>query len=133
MRDQPGMESAKILVSKDRATGMVSAHVVPSKGTVVDWVIQRCARDVERLGHYGQITLKSDQAPAIVDVLKEVANLHGSRGTLLERSPVADSQLNGFTEHGIRSAEEMASVLLFDLSSRWTKCFRGSSRTRWTV
>ena len=27
MRDQPGMESAKILVSKDRATRMVSAHV----------------------------------------------------------------------------------------------------------
>ena len=32
MRDQPGMESAKILVSKDRATRMVSAHVVPLKG-----------------------------------------------------------------------------------------------------
>ena len=36
MRDQPGMESAKILVSKDRATRMVSAHVVPLKGTVID-------------------------------------------------------------------------------------------------
>ena len=30
MRDQPGSESAKILVSKDRATRMVSAHVVPA-------------------------------------------------------------------------------------------------------
>ena len=36
MRDQPGMESAKILVSKDRATRMVSAHVVPLKGAVLD-------------------------------------------------------------------------------------------------
>ena len=59
LRDQPGMESAKILVSKDRATRMVSAHAVPLKGAVIDWVIQRCARDLERLGHYGQITLKS--------------------------------------------------------------------------
>ena len=61
------MESAKILVLKDCATRMVSAHVVPLKGAVIDWVIQQCA---ERLGHYGQITLKSDQEPAIVDVLK---------------------------------------------------------------
>ena len=45
MRDQPGMESAKIRVSKDRATRMVSAHVVPLKGAVFDWVIQHCARD----------------------------------------------------------------------------------------
>ena len=48
MRYQPGMESAKILVSKDRATRMVSAHVVPLKGAVLDWVIQQCARDLKR-------------------------------------------------------------------------------------
>ena len=48
MRDQPGMESAKILVSEDRAARMVSAHVVPSKGLVIDGVIQQCARDLER-------------------------------------------------------------------------------------
>ena len=89
------MELATILVSKDRATRMVSAHVVPLLGAVLDWVIQQRARDLERLGHYGQITLKSDQEPAIVDVLGGVANLGGSRGTLLEHSPVADSQSNG--------------------------------------
>ena len=112
MQDQPRMESAKILVSKDRATRMVSAHVVPLKGAVIDWVIQQCARDLERLGHYGQITLKSVQEPVIVDVLKEVANLRGSRGTLLEHSPVADSQSNLCIERGIRSVEEMTRVLL---------------------
>ena len=72
---------------------------------------QQCARDLERLGHYGHITLKPDQEPATVDVLRETANLRGSRGTLLEHSPVADSR-------GIRSVEEMTRVLLFDLSSR---------------
>ena len=74
MRDQPGLESAKILVSKDR---MVSAHVVPLKGAVVGWVIQQCARDLERLGHFGQITVKSDQEAAIVEVLRDIANLRG--------------------------------------------------------
>ena len=76
------MESAKILVPKDRVTRMVSADVVPLKGAVIDWVIQQCARDLERLGHCGQITIKSDQEAAIVDVLREIANLRRSRGTL---------------------------------------------------
>ena len=52
---------------------MVSAHVVPLNGAVLDCVIQQCARDLERLGHYGQVTLKSDQESAIVDVLREVS------------------------------------------------------------
>ena len=107
MRDQLGMESATIL-KKDRATRMVSAHVV----------IQQCTRDLERLGHCGQITLKSDQEAAIVNVLREIANLRGSRGTLLEHSPVADSQSNGFIERGIRSLEEMTRVISYDLPSR---------------
>ena len=68
------MESAKILVSKDRATRLVSAHVVPLKGAAIDWVIQQCARDLQRLGHVGQVTLEFDQEPAIVDALKEIAN-----------------------------------------------------------
>ena len=118
LRDQPETESAKILVSKDRATRMVLAHVVPLRGAAIDWVIQQCARDLERLGHHCQVTLEFDQEPAIVDALKEVANLRGSRGTLLEHSLVADSQSNGFIERGIRSVEEMTRVLLFDLSSR---------------
>ena len=118
LRDQPGMKSAKILVSKDHATRMVSALVLQLKGAVIDWVIKQCARDLERLGHYGQITLKSDQEPAIVDVLKEIANLCGSRRMLFEHSPVADSQSNLFFEGGIRSVEEMRRVLLFDLSNR---------------
>ena len=79
---------------------MVSAHVVPMKGAIVEWVFQQCARDLERLGHYGQVTLRSDQELAIVDVLRKVANLRGSRGTLLEHSPVADSQSNDFIERG---------------------------------
>ena len=70
------------------------------------------------IGHYGQITLKSDQESAIVDVLKGIANLRGAPRTLSEQSTVADSQPNGFSEHGIRSVEEAKRVILFDLSNR---------------
>ena len=106
LRDQPGMESAKILVSNDRASRMVSAHVVLLKGAVIDWAIQQCARELERLGHHGQITLKSDQESAIVDVLKEIANLRGFRGTLLEHSPVAGCR---FRVERIRRARNLVS------------------------
>ena len=118
VRDQLGLESAKILVSKDRDTRMFSAHLVPLKGAVM---IQQCARDLERLGHYGQITLKSDQEAAIVDV----------RRTLLEHSPAADSQSNGFIERRIRSVGEMTRVILFDLLGRFGT-FCGSSSTQRT-
>ena len=61
--------------------------------------------------------MKSDQEAAIVDVLRDIANLRGSRGTLLEHSLVADSQSNGFMERGIRSVEKMTRVPLYDLRS----------------
>ena len=70
-------------------------------------MVHQCARDLERSGHYGQATLKSDHQSVIVDVWKEIANLRVSRGTLPEHSPVADSQSNGFIERGIKSVEEM--------------------------
>ena len=47
VRDQPRSESAKILVSHDRAARLVSAHLVPMKGAVVEWVVQQCARDLK--------------------------------------------------------------------------------------
>ena len=100
---------------------MVSAHVVPLKGAVLDWVIQQCARDLERLGHHGQVTLKSDE------------EVRGSRGTLLEHSPVADSQSNGLFERGLRSVEEMTRVLLFDLLKSCRESHRGLLNMRRTL
>ena len=74
MRNQPGRQQRSW--SKDCATRMVSAQVVPMKG-MVEWVVQQCTRDLERLRHCGQVTLRSDQEFAIVDVLREIANLRG--------------------------------------------------------
>ena len=47
MRGQPRSESANILVSKDRASRLVSAHVVPMNGAVIERVVQQCARDLK--------------------------------------------------------------------------------------
>ena len=48
MRDQQGMELAKVLVSKGRATRMVTAQVIPAKGAAIEWVIQQRVRDLEQ-------------------------------------------------------------------------------------
>ena len=47
-----------------------------------------------------------------MDVLKEVANQRGSRETVSEQPPIADSQSRSV---GIRSVEEMARVLFVRL------------------
>ena len=72
-----------------------------------------------------------------MDVLKEVANFTGSRGTLLEHSPVADSESNGYIERGIRPVEEMTRVILWTFHAEWEVpswsthlCFLGPSSTQ---
>ena len=118
MRDEVGGESDVILVSKDRRTRLLGAHHVPSKGSVHDWVIQQCCRDLEKWGYWNDVGLKSDQEKALVDVLKEIAIARGNRSTTIEHSPVGESQSNGLIERGVRSIEEMTRVLLLDLSDR---------------
>ena len=51
-------------------------------------VTEQAARDLLRCGIHGDVILKSDQEPAIVDVLKEISKLRGSRRTMIEVSPV---------------------------------------------
>ena len=66
---------------------MTVAHVVPFKGILIDWLGEQL-RD--------KVILKSDQKPAIVDVLNEIARMR-----IIEHSPVADSQANGIFERAI--------------------------------
>ena len=81
-------------------------------------MIQQCCRDLEKMGYWDEITLKSDQEVAIRDVLQEIAVKRGTRRTLIEHAPVGESQSNGFIERGVKSIEEMTRVLLLDLADR---------------
>ena len=86
---------------------MTIAHVVPHKGAGVDWVGEQLVRDLVRLGIHGKVILKSDQEPAIIDVLNEVARMRGESRTIIEHSPVADSKANGVIERAIQSVEKI--------------------------
>ena len=97
-RDADGDQYAVVLVGRDKETRMTVAHVVPMKGADMEWVTEQAARDLLRLGIHGDVILKSDQEPAIVDVLKEISKLPGSRRATIEASPVGDWKSNGEAE-----------------------------------
>ena len=111
-------ENAVVLVGRDRETKYTIAHVVPLKGASTEWVVEQVARDLMRLGIHGKVVLKSDQEPAIIDVLKEVARARGSNRTILEHSPVGDSSGNGIAERAIQAIEKLIRVHKLDLERR---------------
>ena len=106
-RDVSGGPSQPVLVGRDRRTGMFFAHAVLYNGAGVEWVAQQMALDISKCGYHGREVLRSDQEPALQDLMGEVARLRGDLPTVLEASPVGDSQSNGFVERAVRSVEEM--------------------------
>ena len=76
-RDSIGGDYVAVLVARDRETKMTLAHVVPGKGADQEWVAEQLCRDLVKLGHHGDLVLKSDQEPALVDLLREVGRLRG--------------------------------------------------------
>ena len=61
---------------------------------------------------------KSDQEPAIVDVLREISKLLGSRRTMIEASPVGDSKSNGVAERAVQSMEKLIRVHKLAIETR---------------
>ena len=83
-------------------------------------VVAQTLRDFKRLGHNGDMVLRSDGEPALVDLTKELAKGRANRRTVIEHSVPGDSQENGSMERGVRSVEEMTRVLKIYLEHRLT-------------
>ena len=92
------------------------AHVVPSKGAANDWVVRRVVEDIEKLGHT-DIVLKSDGEPAIREVQDKI-RLRREFRTVVENSPVKDSQANGFIERANGLVKEQVTTLKDALDTR---------------
>ena len=83
LRNAPLEDYAPVLVSKDRATKILCAHVVPQKGAEVEWIRKQCLRDLAKVGHHGRMIMRSDQEVALVDLLKELAKARSPAETVL--------------------------------------------------
>ena len=98
------MRSAVILVGKERQTKMMLSHMVPHKGVGTEWVTALLVRDLRNFGiaDNSTVVLKSDQEPALIDLLKDV-----QRWRVERNSRATDSRSNGFVERGVRSFEQI--------------------------
>ena len=128
------MRSAVVLVGKERQTKMMLSHMVPYKGAGTEWVTALLGRDLRNFGiaDNSTIVLKSDQEPALVDLLQDVQRWRVERNscatTTIEHSSVHDSKSNGFVERGVQSFEQIFRTHKLDLERKVGKrCGRSSS------
>ena len=120
MRDEAGGESVPVLVSRYSDSKSLAAHVVPHKGTSTEWAVGQVCRDLRKFGIAGTVSLRSDQEPALVALLKEVAKVRDQSGlkTIIEHSPVAESQANGRAEQAVQATEGIVRTMKLDLEEK---------------
>ena len=117
-RNEKGGDYQVVLVGKDRETKMFLAHAVPYKGADVECISEQLNRDLKKFGIHGNVTLRSDQEPAITNVLDEVCKVRTSARSVPETAPQGDSQGNGLAERAVQSMEEMLRVHKLALETR---------------
>ena len=108
-----------VMVSDDRRTGGVKAHLVERKGLGDNWIAGRIVDDMAEFGYGGSdLCIKSDQEPAIVEVQGKIAETRKDGRTVPINSPAGDSKSNGRVENTIRRVQGMIRTLRSCLESK---------------
>ena len=116
MRDKRGGDLIPVAAMKDETNKVFKAHIVPMKGNV-DMVAEKLALDIEDMGHKDEVTVKSDQEPALLDLVNAIAK--SRRGiTHKEKAKARDSQSNGTAERAVQSVEGMVRTMKLDLEEK---------------
>ena len=111
-----------LLVGRERTTGMAMSTVVPMKGSLGKFVLDKILEYIAECGFgSGDILLKSDQEPAIEilikDIVAERGNEMGSK-TIVEESPVGSKGSNGVAERAVQEVEGQLRVMKLALEDR---------------
>ena len=106
-----------ILVVRDRGTKATCGHMVREKGIGDGWIVDRVVEDIENMGH-SEITLKTDQEPAIRDLQRAVKEKRAPYKTILENSPVEASGSNGIAEKAVQELEGQVRAMRLALAAR---------------
>ena len=109
-------ETTPILVVRDVDSKMLFSHVVQRKGLIADHGVRQLVRDIERLG-YHKVCLKCDGEPALTSMQHEVVKRR-QFDTILENSPVGDSQSNGIAERAVQSVAQQIRVMRHSLQQK---------------
>ena len=121
----PGEETSNkkltILVVRERKTRMTMSSVAPSKSSG-EFLAKRVLAFMREIGaDKGDITVKTDQEPAMKAIVNEVARhrAEGGGGRMIqEHSPVGDSKGNGIIERAVKSVVGQMRVMRSAIESR---------------
>ena len=108
-----------IVVGKEYESKSVMASVVPVKGSSNEFPAKRITAFIRELGLENQdLVLRSDQEPALQDLLGEVGKKRAPARTFYEVSLVGSSASNGVAERGVQTVEGQIRVLKDALEMR---------------
>jgi hypothetical protein len=108
-----------ILVGRERVGGMCMATVVPTKGTNGCFELHKILEFIRQCGDEAtDITIKTDQEPAIKFVVEEIVKARQKDRTHLEESPVGSSGSNGVVERKVQGIEGQLRTMLSALEGR---------------
>ena len=124
-----------IVVAKHAESRAVMSSIVPVKGAAHELPAKRIKAFVRELGlEHCKVVLKSDQEPALLDLLNEVARLRAPAQTIPEQSPARSSASNGRVERGIQAVEGQIRVMKDALEFRIKESVPGNhSVMAWLV
>ena len=84
---------ATILVAREKGTKMTMATVVPMKGASIEFPAKRVLSFLKEIGlESADVVLKSDQEPAIKDLLNNIANRRSAASKLEKAELEAPSE-----------------------------------------
>jgi hypothetical protein len=121
-----------ILVTRDRKSKIVIAHVIEEKGAN-EYAVKRLSQDLKLTG-YRKIIFKSDNEPAIIALKQGVEEMTSEMEIRFEESPVGESSSNGEIEAVIKSVQGMGRTLKSAIESRINqKLMRDSVLVPWLI
>jgi hypothetical protein len=109
-------EKMIIQVARSEESRALLVHAVPRKGLAHVHGAEQLIRDIEELG-YKKVILKADNEPA-THALREEVQKQREDETLLENSPVGESQSNGVAERAVQAAGEHIRVVKLALENK---------------
>ena len=99
--DKDDGDTLIVQVMRDVNTKCIFAHAVPRKGVSHVFGSEQICKDIEGLG-YKEVVIKTDNEPAMITLQQEIKSKRSDR-TILENSPVGESQSNGVAERAVRA------------------------------
>ena len=117
MKDREGGQLINVLIGIDHRTSCKVSMVTDNRLGNNEETILSVLNCLKLLGHHGQVEIRTDGEPALVELMRKVAERR-SAPTFLRRTPPYDSQSNGRVERTVRSLEEITRVLKIDLEKR---------------